>query len=289
MKTLRLDLENCYGVRKLEALLDFSKSNAIAIYAPNGSMKSSLAQTFQDIASGIESKDRIFPARVCKRLVKDETNTDLPKDSVLVVRPYDEVMGHTAKTSTLLVNSELRREYEALHEQIDAAKAALLGALREQSGSKKDIEKELSSAFTANDNKFYVALNRIKDEVADRPNAPLKQIPYDLIFDEKVVSFLEQKDFKTAIDGFIKTHNELLAASTYFKKGVFNYYNAGQIAKQLAENGFFAAKHSVNLNAGEKKEITTQKELEDLIANEKESISNDKELRKKYAEIEKLI
>lgn len=289
LKTLTVDLEHCYGIKKLATTLDFSSAKAIAVYAPNGSMKTSLAQTFQDIAGGADSKDRIFPARVCKRVVKDEAGAALPKDGLLVVRPYDEVLGHTAKTSTLLVNPALRKEYETLHAEIDAAKTALLAALREQSGSKKDIEKELSAAFTANDNKFYVALNRIKDEVADRPDAPLKAVPYDLIFDDKVQSFLETKDFKTAIDGFIKKYNELLAASTYFKKGVFNYYNAAQIAKQLADNGFFAAKHSVNLNAGEKKEITTQKELEDLIAKEKEAISNDKDLRKKFAEIEKLI
>lgn len=198
-------------------------------------------------------------------------------------------MGHTTKTSTLLVNPALRKEYEDLHTAIDAAKAALLKALQEQSGSKRDIEKEFSLAFTANDNEFYVALNRIKDEVANRPDAPLKDVPYDLIFDEKVQSFLDTKDFKTAIDGFIKKYNELLAESTYFKKGVFNYYNAAQIAKQLADNGFFAANHSINLNAGEKKEITTQKELEELISKEKEAISNDKDLRKKFAEIEKLI
>lgn len=289
MKTLTINLENCYGIRKLTEKLDFATAKAIAIYAPNGSMKTSLAQTFQDIASGTASKDRIFPARVCTRVIKDENGADLPKDSVLVVRPYEETMGQSAKTSTLLVNPALRKEYEALHAEIDAAKDAFLKAMKEQSGSKRNLEKEISLAFTATDDKFYVALNRIKDEVASRPDAPLKDAPYDLIFDEKVQGFLDTKDFKTAIDAFIKKYNELLAASTYFKKGVFNYYNAAQIAKQLAENGFFAAKHSVSLNADKKKEITTQKELEDLIASEKEAISNDKDLRKKFAEIEKLI
>lgn len=289
MKSLQIDLENCYGIRKLAVTLDFSKANAIAVYAPNGSMKTSLAQTFQDIATGVASKDRIFSSRPNKRAVKDECNADLPKDGVVVVRPYDEVMGHTAKTSTLLVNPTLRKEYETLHAEIDVAKDALIKALREQSKSKRDIEKELSTAFTANADKFYVALNRIKDEVADCPDAPLKDVAYDLLFDEKVLGFLETKDFKTAIDSYIKKYNELLAASTYFKKGVFNYYNAAQIAKQLADNGFFAANHSINLNAGEKREITTPKELEDLIAKEKEAITGDKDLRKKYAELEKLI
>lgn len=289
MKTLTIDLENCYGIRKLDTKLDFSTAKAVAIYAPNGSMKTSLAQTFQDIAEGAVSKDRIFPARPSKRVVKDETGADLPTESVLVVRPYDEVMGHTTKTSTLLVNPALRKEYENLYAEINEAKDALIKALKEQSGSKKDIEKEVSSTFTASDDKFYVALNRIKEEVIAQPDAPLASIPYDVVFDEKVLSFIGTKDFKTAIDGFIKKYNELLAASTYFKKGTFNYYNASTIAKQLADNGFFAAKHSVNLNADQKLEITTQKDLEDLIAKEKDAISNDKDLRKKFADIEKLI
>ena len=115
MNVLTMDLENCYGIRKLEATLDFSKSNAIAIYAPNGSMKSSLAQTFNDIANAQPSKDRIFSNRVCKRVMKDEAGADIPRESVLVIRPYDETVGHSSRTSTLLVNQELRHEYEQLH------------------------------------------------------------------------------------------------------------------------------------------------------------------------------
>ncbi|HMN12745.1 MAG TPA: hypothetical protein PKD55_10525 [Bellilinea sp.] len=289
MKTVTIDLENCYGIRKLQTTFDFSKTKACAIYAPNGSMKSSLAQTFQDIADGVASKDRIFPARASQRVIRDETGTDLPKESVLVVRPYDEAMGNSAKTSTLLVNPALRKEYETLHAEIDIAKGALLKALKEQSGSKKDLEKELSSTFTAREDQFYIALNRIKDEVEAQPDAPLAGVPYDVIFDDKVLGFLATKDFKTAIEEYIKKYNELLAASTYFKKGTFNYYNATTVAKQLADNGFFEAKHTVNLNADAKLEINSQKELEDLIAKEKDAISNDKDLKKKFAEIDKLI
>ena len=45
----------------------------------------------------------------------------------------------------------------------------------------------------------------------------------------------------------------------------------------------------MNLNADEKLEIRSQKQLEELIAKEKEGISNDEDLKKKFAEIEKLI
>ncbi len=289
MQKLNVDLENCYGIKKLQMQFDFSEQRAYAIYAPNGAMKSSLAQTFKDVADAIASKDRIFPARVSSRKITDENGVDLPKERVLVVPPYDEVFGHTEKTSTLLVDTKLRKEYEQLHIEIDKSKEMFLKALKEQSGSKKDLEKEISSTFTKSDDEFYRALIRVKDEVLAQKDAPFADIRYDTLFDEKVLSFLGTKDFKTAIEDYVKKYNELLAASTYFKKGTFNYYNAATIAQNLADNGFFDAKHTVNLNAAEKLEITSQQQLEDLIAKEKEGITNDTTLRKKYAEIEKLL
>ncbi len=290
MNKLNVDLENCYGIKQLRTQFDFSRNKAYAIYAANGAMKSSLAQTFKDVADATASRDRIFPARVSNRSITDENGADVPRESVYVIRPYDdEEIGHTEKTSTLLVDSRLRKEYEDLHVAIDKSKELFLKALREQSASKKDLEKEISATFTKSEDEFFLALNRVKDEVLKQKDSPFAGIEYDTIFDEKVLAFLGTKDVKKAIESFIRKYNELLAASTYFKKGTFNYYNAATIAKNLADNGFFAAQHTVNLNADEKLEIRSQKQLEELIAKEKEGISNDEDLKKKFAEIEKLI
>lgn len=289
MKKLVIDLENCYGIRALKYEFDFTKDAVYAIYAPNGAMKSSLAQTFKDLADQVDSCDRVFPKRVCRRELLDETGVALSDESVLVIRPYDEYFGHTEKTSTLLVDAKLRAEYEQLHVEIDKAKAALLKALKAQSGTKRDIEKEVSSTFTSKDDAFYVALNRIKDEVLAQSDAPLADIAYDKVFDDKVLALVGTKDFKTAIAEYMKKYNELLAASTYFRRGTFTYYNASTIAKSLADNGFFDAKHTVRLNADTSLEITDVKQLEELIAREKEGISSNADLRKKFAEIEKLM
>jgi ABC-type lipoprotein export system ATPase subunit len=290
MNKLNIEIENCYGIKRMNTILDFSKDKVYAIYAPNGSMKSSLAQTFKDISEGIASKDRIFPNRTCIRTITDEKQVDIPKENIVVIRPYEDGnIEHTEKTSTLLVDSKLRKEYEDLHKTIESSKELFLKALKEQSGSKKNLEKEISSTFTKSDNEFYLALLRVRDEVIAQKDAPFSSIIYDSIFDEKVLSFLNSKDVKTAIESYIIKYNDLIAASTYFKKGVFNYYNAATIAKNLADNGFFDAKHSVNLNASEKIEITTQQQLEELIQKEKEGITNDKELRKKFDSLEKLL
>lgn len=289
VEKLNIDLSYCYGIRQLKQEFDYSGTNAIALYAPNGAMKSSLAKTFRDLAAGKPSGDRIFPGRKSSRTITDHTSAPVAADSILVIEPYDEVFSHSEKTSTLLVNAALRKEYEQLHEAIGVAKELFLKSVKAQASTKKDVEKEISLAFGSSDNQLFKALLRIKGEIASEEASPLANIKYDTLFDEKVIQFLGTKDFKTAIEDYIRKYNELLGASTYFKKGTFNYYNASTIAKSLAENGFFKASHTIRLNADTIVEIADEKQLADIIAKEKEAISSDAELRKKYGEIEKLI
>ncbi|MEJ0092452.1 MAG: hypothetical protein WDN46_03185 [Methylocella sp.] len=73
MDRVNVDLQNCYGIKKLEREFDFSAMSAYAIYAPNGVMKSSLAATFQDAAAKRKSVDRIVIARKTSRKITDET------------------------------------------------------------------------------------------------------------------------------------------------------------------------------------------------------------------------
>ncbi len=211
------------------------------------------------------------------------------KDSVFVVRPYDEEFAHNEKTSILLVEANLRKEYEQIHKGIVRQKDILLAALKKQSGSKKNLESEISAAFTTSTDEFETALSRIEKELKEQKDAVYASVPYDTIFDEKVQDFLRTGEAQAVIEIYVKRYNELLAASTYFKKGTFDYYNASQIAKSLADNGFFAAKHTVNLNAATRLEIKTQKELEDVISKEKEAILKDKELRKRFDALSKLL
>jgi hypothetical protein len=86
----------------------------------------------------------------------------------------------------------------------------------------------------------------------------------------------------------MNSYNELLAASAFFRKGIFDYYNAAQIAKALADNGFFSASHTVTLYAaGEKREIRNRKELEDVVSKEKDSILKDRKLKDKFDAVAK--
>ena len=61
MKKVKVHLQSCFGIRELSHDFDFSKSNAVVIYAPNGTMKTSFARTMACVADGRqkEIKDRL--------------------------------------------------------------------------------------------------------------------------------------------------------------------------------------------------------------------------------------
>jgi ABC-type Mn2+/Zn2+ transport system ATPase subunit len=285
MEQLKIDLENCYGIKKLVATLDFSDSRAIAIYAPNGAMKTSLAETFRDVSRDRESSDRIFPDRATKREIVDEEGNPLSSEQVVVIKSSEDVLP-SERTSLLLVNSDLRLEYEKLLKDVQAAKEGLLKTLREISGA-KGIEREVSTAFTKKDDQFIKALIRVKDEVSKQEGAPFAEVPYERIFDSRTLGFLGTEDFKSAIEAYVKSYNSIIDKSKYFRRGVFNYYNASTIAKNLSENGFFKAKHVIRLNGEKAIDLADVKQLEEIIQAEKDAITNDPELKKKYGSIEK--
>jgi hypothetical protein len=291
MQRLLIDLEHCYGIKKLSTQLDFSDCRVFAVYAPNGVMKSSFAQTFKDIAAGDDSRDRVFPQRATKRRIVDDSGTPLSSADVLVLPPYDEVFGDSEKTATLLVDTKLRKEYEQLYVEVDRAKDRFLKAMKDQSRSKRDLSAEISRTFTKSDNDFYKALIRVKNEVENLIEPQFADVPYDLVSDEKVAAFLSSHEVAHVLKDYIDKYNELLAQSKYFRKGTFDYYNAATIAKALTTHGFFKASHSVTLNAGAdtKVEVRTEKELSEVISKEKSAILKDAQLRTAFNEMEKRI
>ncbi len=109
------------GIKGLQRDFDFSNTQAYALYAPNGVMKSSLAQTFQDAADDKDSEDRIFTKRKTVRKITDEAGEDVSGRRILVVTPYDEQLGLTEQTSTLLLEPKLKKEFDDLLRATEAA------------------------------------------------------------------------------------------------------------------------------------------------------------------------
>ena len=289
MENLKVNLRNCYGIKKLEHNFDFSDGKTYSIYASNGTMKTSFAKTFKDLSEGEESKDLMFPGRRTIREIVDENNDPITEDQVFVIEPYNEDF-NSEKISTLLVNKELKEKYDKIHSEIDKKKADFLKKLKKYSDFKEDIEEEISGIFSNSEKDFLICLKELEEEIFNGKELGFSDIVYSAIFNDKVLTFLDTKDFKEKITEYINKYNELIESSTYFKKGVFNHNNALTISKNLKDNGFFDARHSVSLNTKkDKHEIFTQEELDEVIKEEKDKILSDPGLKQRFEAIDKAI
>jgi hypothetical protein len=288
MKKLHLDLENCYGIRTLKADFDFSANGRVfTIYAPNGVMKTSLANTFGDLVKGEQSSDRIWPQKTTKRIIVDETGAELPKEAVFVIEPYNEAY-RSGRLSTLLVNETLRRRYLEVHAIIDEKTDLLIDALKPKTGLKTSLKESLAVSITHDPKDFFRALIRIKEEVFEGTDSTLGDVIYSDIFNPKVEAILNDPEFRNSVENYVKKYDELLTRSTFFRKGVFTHNNAADVAKALSANGFFKADHSVYLRIdGEKKEVSTLAELEKAIQSEKDRILTDEKLKNAFEKIDK--
>jgi hypothetical protein len=138
------------------------------------------------------------------------------------------------------------------------------------------LESEIAVAFTktVGNDAFFLALERANLELVEQRDTPFSDVNYDTIFDDKVLAALAGKNVRDAIEQYVNRYNILLD-------------NGAQIAKSLADNGFFSAKHVVVFNATKKLEIATEKDLQKVIDKELEQIAQDIQLRTTFAVIKK--
>lgn len=283
MQKLVINFENCYGIKEMKHTFDFSEKQSIAIYAPNGSMKTSFAKTFIDHSKGNPSSDLVFPSRQTVRDIKDEDDIEIPEDEIFVIKPYDKGF-ESQKTSKLLANAELKSRYDSIYNKIEEKKSELIKALKSTSGITTP-DTEISQTFRGNSEDFLEALVELKKRVEEDPDFEFKNIKYKDLFNPKVDEFLEKngEDIKTYIDKFY----ELTDKSIYFKKGGFSHNNASNISKSLEDNQFFDAEHLISFNTKDgPKPIGSRKELDILVNKEKQTIMTDPDLLKIFEKID---
>jgi hypothetical protein len=271
---------------------DTSDGCAFLIYAPNGSMKSSFARVFSDISKGQTPKDAIFPQRTTSFSITDETNSEIDPNRIFVVEPFIEDY-ISDKTSTLMVNKDLRREYEDLVKLIEDKAEKVIAEFGRVSGLRRQaqIQEELARAYDYTGNDTYHLLERIHYGLADEINPGLSDVPYNEIFNEKVLNFLSKNNIRLQLEDYVDRYNELIEKSTYFRRGVFNHNHAANIRKSLDENNYFRANHTISLTDRDlnKREITSPEELDLIIQEEKKRILSDPELASKFEVIDREI
>ena len=286
MKKLRMNLENCYGIKKLEAELDFECCKIHSIYAPNGFMKTSFAKTFNDISNNQDTKDAVYPERTTIRQIKNENGDDLLPENIFVIEPYNKDF-NSEKTSLLLVNPVIKNQYDEALKNIDDKKEELIKKFKEISGLNgrtNTPETEINNIF--NNKTIYEFVDEEYEYTSSIDAERLSRVRYTSLFNDKTITFLKSGKIKEEIKEYIEKYDDLVDSSPILCK-TFNHTHAKNVQKNLVDNGFFSANHSVNLFNGESKdEITTEDDLKNKIEEEKKRIFSDAALEKKFDTID---
>jgi energy-coupling factor transporter ATP-binding protein EcfA2 len=285
MNKIKLKFQYCYGIKKLEHEFIFS-NRTFAIYAPNGSMKTSFAKTFKDLMKGEETKDLIYPERVTVREIKDERDIELPKEQVFVIEPYNESY-FSDKESTLVVAKELKEQYEKIYGDLDKEKNSFIKNLKSVSQS-TDCEEEVLSIFSESErDTVFDILEKVFPSI-DGSHAKYS-FRYNDVFDKKgnVKKFLVR--YNKTLEEYIKQYDSLVSQSTFFKKSsnTFGTYQANELLKSIEDNSFFEAGHTLNLSDDSK--INSANDLKILLESEIKKIINDEKLKKIFDTIDKAI
>ena len=287
MKKLSINLKNCYGINSLKYELDFSNKNVFSIYASNGTMKTSFAKTFLDLSKERDSKDEIYTERKTIREIKVDEHEDLSADKLLVVKPYDEEY-QSDKIYLLLVNKDLKKQYDTEYQKIGELKESFLTNIKELAGlHEREIENEICKIFFQDEKeKFFEALETREKQVLNDEDPLHADVRYSDLFNDRTKDIIKNKDFLKNIEKYVEKYNELLENSNFFKKGIFNHIQAEDIATQLDKNGFFKAGHSVFLK-GIEEQVKGKDELVKVINDEKNKILKDEELKKLFNLLDK--
>jgi hypothetical protein len=296
MADLKVKINNCYGIRQLDEEFKFDegsniqgKTKCYAIYASNGSMKSSFADTFYALQESIkgEPRDRMYPERkpVCN-ISWDGKPID-PKIIYVIKTIDDKAFDEPPAGATrLLVNEKLKKEYQEVYAKLQSEKDGFITKLKKISGS-TDCELELLATFSGarQGDSIYEILERTASIVKDK-KYQVYDFKYNDVFDKggKVRDFVAKN--KDLLQDYATTYNRLLMQSSFFSnESSFGTYQAKEIDKNVKDDGFFGAGHRFKLN-GNDTEVESSKQFSEIIKNEIQRIISNNDARAVFDKID---
>lgn len=288
MESLKVKFKNCYGIGSFEHVFDFANSNSHLIYAPNGTMKSSFARTFNDISKNdkkVVPCDRIYQDRktICEVL---SDGTAILPEKILVVDAEDNSFDASTKITNFIASKDLKKKYDEIYSELDLRKSEFIKKLKGISSS-TDCEGEFINTFSTSRNTFYESLDTIINQIDQA--FPKYDFKYNHVFDSKgnVQKFLEKNH--SLLNEYVENYQGLISQSSFFKKSEnsFGTIQANEILKSTEDNSFFEAGHKFIIDG--KIEIDSFDKLKKMIDEEISKIINDAKLKEAFGKVDKSI
>ncbi|GLX78051.1 hypothetical protein tinsulaeT_13910 [Thalassotalea insulae] len=288
---LTLALENCYGINRLNKEFDFTKSaynNGVnSLYAPNGTLKTSLAKTFIDVVNNDDTKDLIFPERNTVRDIQID-NVDVAAEQLMIIESYNESYS-SKQLSTLLVNENLKQQYDTALKEVDEKRTTLIKALAKQAGRKgvavNSFPTVICEIFNKSEKDFLTLLAELHQHTF--PDYSIyADYKFGDLFNDKVLAVIAKGDFAKELTSYVDTYDKLIEQSSVLTKS-FNHQRAGEVSKSLRDADFFNAEHSVNISVEGKPQLAKNlDELNAILQAEQEKVLNSDELKQQFAKID---
>lgn len=283
---LHINLENCYGIKRLNHTFNFSNGNTQLIYAPNGSMKTSFAKTMKFLSgqSRDEPKDLLNPEVSSTKDITFNDNHPVPGENIFVVNGDEEIDSSKSFTS-FLASLELKQRYDSVYQLLKINKDNLISKLKSISQS-TDCEGEIFETFKNGDNDtIFSILERISSLIN---NNRLFDFKYNAVFDKKgaVKKFIESN--RDGLQTYIDKYNELLSQSVLYRSingHSFGTYQVDQLFLNISD--FFEVEHKIVLQNG--CEITSLEEFRRIMQEEQDKILANEDLKKTFDKITKAI
>lgn len=192
---ISFDFENCFGIHRLQKEFDFKEKQSVAVvYAPNGMMKTSFANTCAEMAKAMAAKPKRGRANTAKDPICDRLNPDAPtkheikvdgadiNPACLFVANPDTDYDASKQVTAFLASAPLKDRYEQIVGLLENARKEFLTVAGNVSKS-SDIEEELIKAFTGREDKsIYDCIDVISAQLT--PGAPFYGFKFNNIFDK---------------------------------------------------------------------------------------------------------
>lgn len=289
MNKISFKLKHCYGINKLNFELNFNESNTNIIYASNGTMKTSFADTMKSLSNEIIPFDRIENVSGIADVVVDDSRP-INKDEILVIEA-EKINDNMEENTSLLASKELKKEYDNIYNSINKKLKEFEKKIKQTSGfSSNEFYELCRSLFLPKSKNILEVFEYIyKDfEIDDYKNEDLQKIKYKEIFNNDTEKLFNTSEFISLISEYVEKYNEIFSNSQILVKGKFNYYNAEVVSKNLNDNGYFDAGHKIKLK-NSKLEISDSKKFNELVENEKNKELQDVELKKRFNKIDEML
>ena len=259
MENISIDLYYCFGIKKFQTKLNFTK-NTVGIYASNGLMKSSLANTFLNYEN-LETEYKKEP----KADIKIDNN-NFNSDNSLVIETFDfdlsKIDSDLEDSTNLLLNNDLKNKYDEIKK--DEKEKLKKINIEKDSGYKTQ-----KSFLNALEDIFNMPLHEIINANKDKFENPetidegLLKIDIKKFFVQSLKEILDDSDIKKNFSSYI----EKVKSLGFFTED-FNDISFLRIKKTLEENMFFSVvgnKIIIVSKNGEERIFNSIKEVEEFL------------------------